>query len=250
MKTIYTNALNPVKMTSLTGPQLPISGRESEMQSNRGGGFGFIVTWKIKFSRFLILGTDKGHYSSAEKNTSEGIEDIKKMMGDGHGLEMCAILKEIYESGRSAKQDPTFVVLSLLCISETLEVRKAAWDVVISLRTFSQLCTFLKYYMSVKGGWGRLPKRSMNDWVKKHTAHDLTYQVFKYLSRDGWNFRDVLRCIHTDPKKLPIEIQTVLKLMILYGNKNVSTSDAFNQTLQFAQDNNVSNNASLHLFFL
>lgn len=241
MKNIYTDVLNSNHVVT-SGPTVPIPSRENEMQPNRGGGVCFTVTWKVQLQRFLILGTPNGYYTSAQQNTSEGIESIKTMMTDGHSIEMCTILKDVYESGRASKQDPTFVVLSLLCTSSDLEVRKMAWLIVISLRTFSQLCTFLKYYMASNGGWGRLPKRSLNDWVKKHNAHDLTYQVFKYLSRDGWDFRDVLRCIHTDPKNLPVEIQMVLKLMTLYGKKNLSTSDAFDQTLKFAQENNVNVN--------
>ena len=73
------------------------------------------------------------------------------------------------------------------------------------------------------------------------------YKVFKYLSRDGWEFRDVLRCLHIDPRNLPVEVQKVLKLMSLYGKKNFSTSDAFEQTLKFAQENNVNGNDIAYL---
>jgi len=236
----YAEALNPKPIPTVAvnaSPFVPILGRESEMQPNHGGGYGFTVTWLTQLLRFLILGSDKGHYTSAKSNTMENVDGLKKMLMDGHGLEMCKVVNDVYQDGRAAKQDPTFVVLSLLCTSPVLDVRKAAWEIIVSFRTFSQLCSFLKYYMAANGGWGRLPKRSLNSWVTKHSARDLTYQVFKYLSREGWEFRDVLRCIHTDPKGLPIEIQTVLKLMVSYSKKGVNAIEAFDQAIAFAIEN-------------
>lgn len=243
-KQTYSNVLHcasafPPISSTVTPPTLPIPSREAEMQPNRGGGVGFIVTWQVQLHRFLILGSDKGYYTSAEQNTQESVKGIKQMMADGHSIEMCKYVKTVYLEGRAAKQDPIFVTLALLCTSDVVEIRQEAWKIVVSLRTFSHLCTFLKYYSSSNGGWGRLPRRSLNEWVTKHSGHDLLYQVFKYLNRDGWNLRDLLRCIHTDAKALSFDQQMALKIMILYGKKDVETPEAFNQTLKFAQENNV-----------
>lgn len=240
MKQTYANVLSGTNTnTVVTGPCVPIVGRELEMAPNRGGGYGFVTTWKTSFQRFLILGSDKGHYSSAKDNTKESIMVITTFLEE-HGLEMVQIVDEIYTSGRAAKQDPTFVALALLCISPNLEVRKAAWLIVTKLRTFSHLCTFLKYYMESGGGWGRLPKKSLGTWVTKtHTARDLLYQTIKYLSRDGWTFRDLLRCLHINPTDLTVDQQMVLKLMGKFGNKNISTIDAYSNALEFGTTHGV-----------
>lgn len=70
MKQTYASVLSG-KSTNQTntssGPCVPIQKRESEMAPNRGGGYGFIVTWQTGFQRFLILGTDKGYYTSADQ---------------------------------------------------------------------------------------------------------------------------------------------------------------------------------------
>lgn len=222
--------------TTSTPPTEKIPGREAEMGDNRGGGIGFTVTDDTLVGRVLVLGTDKGYYTSAQQNTDEALGAIKTLLAAGKFQLVHDIVKNVYESGRAAKQDPTFAVLALLCVDNDVENRKQAWKIVVSIRTFSHMCTFLKFYMAVDGGWGRLPKRSLNDWVKKHSAHDLAYQDFKYLSRDGWGFRDVLRCIHTDPKGFPAEMQMVLKLMVLYGKKDLDSVGAFQQALQFGQE--------------
>lgn len=210
------------------------------MVPNRGGGFGFEVTDKTLVERVLILGTPAGHYSSAEQNTTEAVNKIKEIIAKGSGQLVLDVLKDVYEKSRSAKQDPTFMVLAILCTNENLELRQASWEVVVSIRNLSHLCTFLKYYMEAKGGWGRLPKRSFNRWIKGYDGKDLMYQVFKYLSRDGWTFRDILRCVHTTGDELPAEMRLVLKTMVLYGKKDVGSADAFDQALKFGQEINAS----------
>lgn len=244
MKQTYSSVLSGTATQANTenGPCAPIPGRESEMAPNRGGGYGFVVTWQTSLLRFLILGTDKGYYTSALDNTKESLNVIKPLVVS-NGLEMVKMVDEVYETGRAARQDPTFVALALLCTSPDLEVRKAAWALVGKIRTFSHLCTFLKYYMDNNGGWGRLAKRTLSDWVvKNHTAHELLYQVVKYLSRDGWTFRDLLRCLHINPSTLNNDQQMVLKLMGRNGNKNVTQDQAFTNALEFGRNNQASQN--------
>lgn len=216
----------------------PIVGRESDMMPNRGGGYGFRTYFETHVTRIIILGTAAGYYTDAKHNTDEGIISIKQYITEGKGPEILAIVKDVYEKGRAAKQDPTFFVLALLCRSDDLELRKAAWNVVIDLRTFSHLCSFLNFYgkAATSKGWGRLPKTSLQKWILRQEPRDLAYQVFKYLSREGWTFRDMLRCIHIDPSQLAPGMQLVLKLMSKYGSKNMTTQESFDVAFEFAQE--------------
>ncbi|ARF12068.1 TROVE domain protein [Klosneuvirus KNV1] len=232
MKAVYNNVLAGL-FQQAPAPQ-------EVMIPNRGGGYGFEVTDKTLIERVLILGTPAGYYSSAVQNTDEAISKIKEIIAKGSGNLVLEIVRDVYEKSRAAKQDPTFVVLALLCTNENLELRQGAWEVVVSIRNFSHLCTFLKYYMANNGGWGRLPKRSLNRWITGYTGKDLMYQVFKYLSRDGWTFRDILRCVHTSSDELPAELRLAMKTMILYGKKDVASADAFDQALKFGQEINAS----------
>jgi 60 kDa SS-A/Ro ribonucleoprotein len=249
MKTTYADVLRGTATPSLlvppiqpniiqsTPPTMPIPNKE--MVPNRGGGYGFVIDPKTLIQRIIILGTNKGYYTSAAQNTTEAIDSVKKLITEGHGQMIVDIVKDVYEKGRAAKQDPTFVVLGLLCTNENLELRRASWEIIKNIRTFSHLCTFLKYYMAANGGWGRLPKRTLAEWVASHTGHDLLYQTFKYLNRDGWNFRDLLRCVHPTASELSKELQMALKMMILYSKKDLDSASAFDQAIQFGQENNV-----------
>ena len=238
-KEAYTMALNGVlENTTSIGVTQPIPGREAEMRPNRGGGYGFTVDWKTHLTRILILGSDNGYYSSRDFNTAEAINSIRHYHDQGHGVEMVELVRDVYLSGRASKQDPTFTIMAFLCRSPELQVRKQAFELVIQLRTFSQLCTFLKYYQ-VAGqskGWGRLPKESIKNWITKQDARSLSYQVFKYLSREGWTFRDLLRCIHIDPKGVDPSTQTVLRLLAKYGSKNMTNDEAFAGALDYGQE--------------
>lgn len=241
MNKVYSNALLTEKTVSVTdSAQSPIVGREKEMEPNRGGGYGFRTDFETYITRIIILGTSKGYYSSAKDNTEEAVSEIKKYLSEGKGFEILKIVKDVYEKGRAAKQDPTFVVLALLCRHEDLELRRASWELVTKIRTFSHLCTFLNYYgkASKSKGWGRLPKSSLEKWVLQQEPRDLTYQVFKYLSREGWTFRDMLRCIHIDPTSLSSGMKVVLKLMSKYGSKNSTTEESFKTAFDFAKEIN------------
>jgi 60 kDa SS-A/Ro ribonucleoprotein len=96
----------------------------------------------------------------------------------------------------------------------------------------------MKYYQAAgtSKGWGRLPKQSVAKWVTKQDARSLSYQVFKYLSRDGWTFRDLLRCVHVDPKSLDPSTQMILRAMAKYGSKNLKTDEAFIGALDYGQE--------------
>lgn len=257
MKSIYALSVTSSANLSDVSVEVPIPNYESAMIPNRGGGFCFKVSDKTLVERILILGIGDGYYSSAASNTQEAVNAIKTMLQEGKSRIVLDVLKDVYTNNRAAKLDPTFVVLALLCHDSHLETRREACEIVSSLSTFSHLCTFLKYYIASgkpkttseisttstsnsSGCWGRLMKKTLANWVKKYNSHDLLYQVFKYLSRDGWTFRDVLRCIHIKPTKLPIEVQMSLKVISKYGDKNINSEEAFNNAIDFGRANNIS----------
>lgn len=244
-KLVYASSLASAAADQMEsrGPNQPILGREEDMAPNRGGGYGFVVTFTTWLLRFLILGSGEGYYTSAKFNTKEAIATLKTKMTEGRAGEILDQVKDIYNNDRAAKQDPVFVALAFLCSCDNNQdenLRREAWKLVSQLRTFSHLCTFLNFYMSVDGGWGRMPKKYFNQWFQQKNAHDLLYQVFKYLSRDGWTARDLLRCTHVDGKKLSPGVQMALRIIVLYGKKDLTTADAFTQARQFAVDKQVS----------
>ncbi len=214
----------------------PIPGHEKEMKVNRSGvGFCFVKNDKDTAESILILGTGNGYYTTAAENTSEAIGEIARMLADGKGDMLLDLLKDIYDKGRAAKQDPSFMAFALLAhpmTSKDLEFRRKVLEWVTSIRTGSHFLKAISLYQSTgKGGWGRLPKRAFGKWFTVRSPKDLLYQCMKYYNRDGFTIRDVLRLVHIDPKDKTIGHQMVLKLLAGLSNKNKSMTEAFDEAL-------------------
>nr|QBK88726.1 MAG: TROVE domain protein [Mimivirus LCMiAC01] len=221
LKTIYKNVLTS---TFAGGAHGPLIGRESEMMPNRGGGFGFILPDKQRVERIIILGQSNGYYVGIRQDVTEAVQDIIKMIGGGKGAMILSVIKDVYENGRASKMDPLFMVLATLARSDKLEIRRGAFEIVKLLRTLSHLYSFLNFYKSAGStkGWGRLPKKSINAWICKFQPRQFLYQVFKYLSRQGWTMRDILRCTHPDPVKLKLSKNMRLALEYVVSKKEKS----------------------------
>lgn len=189
-----------------TTPQSsPLRGRGQVM--NAAGGFAFPVTDEVRFERFLILGSEGGtYYASERKLTTENIEAVHRYI-DEHGPEAVALLWDIYEHGRAAKQSPTLYALALACASDNVATRQAAFACVPRLRTFTQLAEFVGYAEQHRG-WGKLMKRAVAAWYLTRSPYQVAFQAVKYRNREGWTHRDLLRLAH--PKTDDNEMDLVL----------------------------------------
>jgi len=218
LKTTYKNVLTSHLSGGACGP---IRGRESDMMPNRGGGYCFILPDKQRVERIIILGQANGYYVGIKQDATEAVQDIVKMIDAGKGDMVLSVVKDVYINSRAAKMDPLFMVLSILARSDKIEYRRGAFEIVKSLRTLSHLYSFLNFYKSSGStkGWGRLPKKSINAWICKFTPRQFLYQVFKYLSRQGWTMRDILRCTHPHPKKLKLSQNMTLALKYVVAKK-------------------------------
>lgn len=225
---------------STTNPIAPIQGREAEMIPNRGGGHCFELDFKTHVLRVLILGTGEGYYTTGTQNTQEAVNSIDQYLTQGKGIEILELVKSIYNKSRAAKQDPTFMVLAKLCRSDNKELRKASWTFVSTLRTFSHLCTFLRFYEAAgtTKGWGRLMKNAFTEWIVQRSGKDLAHQCYKYLSREGWTLRDILRCLHLNPEKnekVTPGIHMVVRSIVELGRDKTTTKDAFDHAISLGQ---------------
>jgi 60 kDa SS-A/Ro ribonucleoprotein len=249
-KSVLKNMLGPGPKT--TKPTEVIPGREDEMTDNRGGGIGFKVSDDDLTTRYAILGTGSGYYTTGKSNTTEMVNEILRMVQEGNGFNVLKVVSAVYKDGRAKSQTPVLTMLAILCRSEDLELRKASWLVVTELRTQSHLLEFIDLYKNCgkTSGWGSLPKRMINTWITNKGARDLLYQAFKYLSRNGWTLRDVMRKSHIKPTSLSPDKQVVLKAIASYGGKTVkedtvdteeqsyrdlTTAEAFDRAVTFAK---------------
>ncbi len=220
----------PITDNEKPGQMEPIVGKEEIMKENKAGGYTFVVNDKDYILRCLILGTNKNtYYSTAREMTSECIDFLKQMIKDGKGQLIVDTIKSIYEDGRAPKQDPTLMALALTSACEDVNVRKKAYEVVSTLRTFSHIYTWKGYHKKISNskGFGTLSKAALCKLFQNLTPMQLCYQVTKYPHRktaiEDWSFLDLMRCIHLKGDKLPIEGQYVLK----YAIRGVPDADKF-----------------------
>ena len=188
------------------------------MAPNKAGGYTFKVSDKDMILRCLILGTDKNtYYSTARDMTSECIETIKRMIADGKGDLLVETIASVYQDGRAPKQDPTLMALAIASSCNDVEVRRKAYKIVSTLRTFSHIYTWKGYHKMVSGskGFGTLSKVALCKLFESLTPSQLSYQVTKYPHRkngnEDWSFLDLMRCIHLKGDNLPLEGQFVMK---------------------------------------
>lgn len=202
-----------------TGQMKPLPGRAKEMVKNNAGGYGFKVDELQQALRFLILGCPDGYYKPGAQVALENVTVIEELLAT-RPYELLDLVESVFVDARAPKQDATLATLSLATkfgtrshekdTEDARAVRRRAWEVFGKLRTLSQVYSFQQYRGNA---WGQLVKRSFQSWIQDHTSKDLLYQAFKYMSRNGWTFRDLLRCVHVDPRKSTPDMRLALKVI-------------------------------------
>lgn len=170
--------------------------------------FGYTVKNIDFVQRLLILGSRVNQYHQKKNNSlsKDDIEFIKQCIKNDEGQSILKLVEEIYETGRAPKQDITLQIHALLCRAENNDLRKSALGLLSKYRTISHIYNWKKFHAScenpqlgkVTKGFGRGPKRSLNDWFlkMKDKPIDLAYQITKYGSREGWSFDQLIKCSH------------------------------------------------------
>lgn len=177
----------------------PIPGRE-DMVKNSAGGYTWEVDQWTKLERFLILGTEGGTYYIKEKElTKSNAENLIKCV-KSDGLRTVAMIRDVSESGRAAKNDPALFALAVaFAYGDEATKVSARWALPHVARIGTHLFHFAQYVEQFRG-WGRALKRAVAEWYDL-SQRDLAYQLVKYRQRDGWTHADLLRLSH--PKAHP-----------------------------------------------
>lgn len=208
-----------------------IPGR-SEMVQNYDGAYVFPVTDWTRLDRFLVLGAEgNSYYASEKERVIENAEAVGRCLAQD-GLKTVARIVEISQAGRAPKNNPALFALALASVygselaqdqnafaqkareakeagretprevlafeqrfAEAAAVRRAALNALPQVaRYFTDFVTFVKYRRAL-GGWGRSMRRATRAWIEEKSVQDLTYQMTKFVSREGYTTRDVLRLV-------------------------------------------------------
>lgn len=198
-----TDSLNEKEEYNISGQDEYNRSEEQEQEEeNNSPDFFYNIDSKDYITRALMFGATDNQYSSTSK---KGLDDasreyIETQIKNGNGNQVLDLVKEIYLSSRSPKQDAVFMTHALLCRSTDDALRKASLEFLQEYRTISQLYTWKTFHATVGGGskgFGRGVKRNLNSWILSKTPDQLAHQVSKYMKRGEWGISDLLKCIHT-----------------------------------------------------
>lgn len=173
--------------------------------------FVYPVTLKQLILRLLILGSRKNNYNTQLKNlTKEDCDYIKQEIQNGKGSEILDIVREVYTESRAPKQEVTMLMMALLCRAADVDLRLKSLALLKEFRTISHLYSWKNCHASIANpltgqpskGFGRAVKRAINEWALayKDKPKELAYQITKYMTREGWSFKNILQCTHLRTK--------------------------------------------------
>jgi len=184
------------KKTTHQSQPIPGSGQVP----NSAGGYTWSVNDWALLDRFLILGSEAGtFYINAPALTQSNAQNVIKLIGQD-GPRVVETIVKTSHSGRAPKNDPAIFALAL-CASFGDDNTRA-----LALNSLPQVCRtgthLFQFAAAVDGlrGWGRGLRSAVGRWYNSQSAEALTYQLVKYMQREGWSHRDLLRLAHPKPE--------------------------------------------------
>lgn len=164
--------------------------------NNNAGGFVFEINdWK-RLDRFLVLGCEGGTYYSSERQlTKENADVVLRCLALDYKLTVDTIVNFSYE-GQAPKQDPAIFALALCASLGSNEAKSYALSKLSAVcRIPTHLFNFVAAAQELRG-WGRGLRSGIAKWYTDKDLRQLSYQCSKYVSRNGWSHRDLLRLSH------------------------------------------------------
>jgi 60 kDa SS-A/Ro ribonucleoprotein len=163
---------------------------------NSAGGYTWPVDKWTRLDRFLVLGSEGGTYYVGERRlTQENAVAVVECLAED-GPRLVRRIVELSVSGRAPKNDPALFALAIAAGLGDAGTKGLVWAALPEVaRTGTHLFHWLHYLKAFRG-WGRGVRRAVAGWYTAKPAKELTHQVLKYPSRDGWAHRDALRLAH------------------------------------------------------
>ncbi len=170
----------------------------AQVKNSNGGYVWALDPWQT-LDRFLILGTEGGTYcASGATLTRENAENLVSCL-KLDGSRTVNQIVSVSQIGRSAKPDVVIFSLAIAAaLGDDATRRLALSKLPLVARTGTHLFRFVGEVSNLRG-WGRGLRRAVGEWYNASEVSELTYQVLKYQSREGWSHRDLLRLSHPTP---------------------------------------------------
>ena len=168
---------------------------------NEAGGYAYPVDDRVRFHRFLILGSEGGSYYQDERTlTLENAKACQRHI-NAFGTQAVDHIVMLARERRAPRVSPLLFTLAMAASADSDATREYALDHLPAVAaTASHLEEFAGYVNSMRG-WGRGLRRAVSGWYTDRDAADVAYQAVKYRNRSGWTHRDLLRKAHPEAER-------------------------------------------------
>lgn len=159
----------------------------TQVQNQAGGYVYALDKWKM-LDRFLILGAEGStYYASQETQVAANTANLDACVAEDP-VRVVKVLLEMVRERRAPKMDPLLLALA--------KTRSAGYHALPEIaRTGTHLFHYVAMAKAIRGT-GTGFRKALARWYHIKGDKDITYDVIKYQSRDGWSHRDVLRLAH------------------------------------------------------
>lgn len=172
---------------------------DARQVKNHAGGYTFTLDKWQRLDRWLILGAEGGtYYVNEPALTRENARTIDECLKEDAPRALRTII-DVSTAGRAPKNDPAVFALALAASAPSESTRALAYKAIpLVCRIGTHLFQFVEA-VNLFRGWGPGLCKAVSDWYEGKAPNDLAYQVAKYVQRNGWSHRDVLRLVHVEP---------------------------------------------------
>lgn len=166
---------------------------KKEMVKNSEGAFVFKTPLLKQVERFLIMGTEGGTFYISERKLTKDNCRIFEQALDKDYRSTIDLIVDISVKARCLKNETCIFALAVAASHKEVYVRKYALSKLNEVcRIGTHLFAFMEYSKYFRGR-GRLFNDALKNWYLSKDLKDVSYQLVKYQSRNGWAHRDVLR---------------------------------------------------------
>jgi 60 kDa SS-A/Ro ribonucleoprotein len=176
--------------------------KQNGLTTTNQGGQAYEIDALRQFRRFLILGAERPtFYIKQEKLAAKNIAAVTEALKQ-YGTKAIDEIVAISDAGRAPKNDPALLALAIAAsfTSDNKQEQQVIRDYALShlkdvARTGTHLFHFAEYVNALRG-WGPGLRKAFANWYLSRSEKSLAEQVTKYVQRDGWSHRDLLRLSH------------------------------------------------------